>query len=244
MDLKLKGKNALVCGASQGLGKAIAKALCEEGAHVAIVSRNEENLRKTTQEIGAEYYFGCDFSVKGQVKTLLSRVEKKLSSVDILVTNTGGPPKAEFLELSAEQWQDSFQNLWMSTVELIQAVLPEMKTRKWGRVLLLTSLAAKEPLSKLTVSNSLRAGLLGLMKTLSLETAAFGVTVNALMPGFMDTERLRELGILSPIISQIPLQRLGRPEELAWLTAFLASEKASYITGQAIACDGGYLKGY
>jgi 3-oxoacyl-[acyl-carrier protein] reductase len=244
MNFKIAGKRALVLGASTGIGKAVAQTLVQEGAIVAICARGEEQLKKTASEINAQLAIPCDLNRPGAAKELVRTASQKLGGIDILVCNTGGPPKGEFSEVTEEQWRVGFQGLWMSTVEAIQSVLPEMKSRRWGRILLVTSVAAKEPMFHLTVSNGLRAGLLGLTKSLCHEIASYGITINSVLPGYTATERLKELGITEEkIVSQVPARRLGQPEELAALTAFLASEQAAYITGQAIACDGGYLKG-
>ncbi len=244
MDLQIKGKTALVMGASAGLGKAIGRALVAEGVRVAICSRDSAKIQAAGREIGAEWAVACDLSRPGAPGELVRQVEQKLGSCDILVVNTGGPPKAVFPEVTTQQWQDGFQSLWMSAVDSIQAALPGMKQRRWGRILLVTSVAAREPMGGLTVSNGLRAGLLGLAKSLSVEVASAGVTVNCLLPGYTDTERLRDLQVPYDKISlSIPAGRVGKPEEFAALAAFLASEPAAYITGQAVACDGGWLKG-
>lgn len=243
MDLNIKGKRALVMGASSGLGRAIAQALVGEGARVAICARGEARLQEAAEAMGAALAVPCDLSQPGSAEALVRQVIEALGGIDILVTNTGGPPTGDFASLSAEQWQAGFSGLWMSAVEAIRASLPGMQARRWGRILLVTSVAAKEPLAGLTVSNALRAGLLGLTKSLSREVAAEGITVNALMPGYTKTERLAELRIPEEqLTNQIPAGRLGRPEEFGALAAFLASDQAGYMTGQAIACDGGYLR--
>lgn len=243
MDLNIKGKRALVLGASSGLGLAIAQALADEGVRVAICARGEDRLRKAAEAIGAELAVPCDLAQPGSAEGLVRQVLERLGGIDILVTNTGGPAKGSFADLSADDWQTGFSGLWMSAVEAIRAALPGMRMRRWGRILLVTSVAAKEPLEGLTVSNALRAGLLGLTNSLSREVAAEGITVNALMPGYTRTERLAQLGgSEEQMTRQIPAARLGRPEELGSLAAFLASEQAGYVTGQAIACDGGYLR--
>jgi 3-oxoacyl-[acyl-carrier protein] reductase len=244
MELGLKGKRALVQGASAGLGFAVAQALAREGARVAICSRDEGRIQDAARRSGAELALTCDLARPGASRQLVEDVCRKLGGVDILVTNAGGPPKGSFEELTEDKWQEGFRSLWLSAVESIQAALPGMRKQGWGRVLAVTSVAAKEPMPQLTVSNGLRAGLLGLLNSLSQEVAADGITVNALLPGYTDTERLRELGVaLDRITSQIPARRLGRAEEFGDLAAFLASERAAYVTGQAIACDGGYLRG-
>lgn len=244
MDLGLKGKRALVMGASSGLGRAVAERLIAEGAIVAICARNEEKLRKAAKEMGAHFYIPCDLSKNSAALTLVDSAVKNFGDkpVDILVTNTGGPPAGAFADITSESWHIGFQGLWMSAAEGIRAVLPAMRAQRWGRILLVTSVAAKEPIAGLTVSNALRAGLLGLTKSISQEVAADGVTINALLPGYTKTERLEELGVSDEkLAAAVPARRLGRPEEMAALAAFLASQHAGYVTGQAIAVDGGYL---
>lgn len=240
MNLGIRGKRALVMGSSTGLGRAIAKTFVDEGTRVALCARGQERLRETAAAIGAELAIPIDLSVPGSAEDLVRSVQRDLGGLDILVTNTGGPPAGEFMEISSEDWQRGFQGLWMSAVEAIRSALPGMIDQKWGRILLITSLSSVEPIPRLTVSNSLRPGLIGLANSLSKEVARHGVTVNALMPGYIDTERLAELGLdKAALAASIPTQRIGRPDELAALTAFLASDHAGYITGEAIACDGG-----
>ncbi|MBS2022787.1 MAG: SDR family oxidoreductase [Deltaproteobacteria bacterium] len=244
MDLGLYGKRALVCGSSSGLGKAVARALVQEGAKVAIVSRSAERLKAAAIETGAGMQLVSDLDQPGAGKAVVDEVVRAWGGVDVLVTNTGGPPKGKFLEVTNAQWQVGFQALWLSAVESIQAALPGMIERKWGRVLLITSVAAKEPIAGLTVSNGLRAGLLGLTKTLALEVADKGVTVNALLPGYTKTERLVELGVTDEqIASSVPARRLATPEEFGALAAFVASDRAGYLTAQALSLDGGWLRG-
>jgi 3-oxoacyl-[acyl-carrier protein] reductase len=243
MDLKLTGKRALVQGSSSGLGRAIAEALIKEGAKVAICSRDSDKIAKIAREIGAHAAIASDLTHPGAGKILVEAAAKQLGGLDILVTNTGGPPKGLFEEITATQWQEGFQSLWLSATESIQAALPFMRKDQWGRILLITSAAAREPMPLLNISNGLRAGLLGLTKAISNEVAQDGITINALLPGYTDTERLQQLNVpKEKITSQIPAGRLGTPEEFAALATFLASGQAGYITGQGIACDGGYLR--
>jgi 3-oxoacyl-[acyl-carrier protein] reductase len=245
MDLGLKGRRALVMGASAGLGYAIAEQLVKEGARVAICSRDEGRIREAARRMGASLGVAADLTKPGATKALVEQVVAELGGVDVLVTNTGGPPKGGIEKMTAEQWQEGFQSLWMSVVEGLQAALPGMKERHWGRIILVTSVAAREAMPLLTISNGLRAGLMGLVKTVSNEVAEHGITLNAVQPGYHATERLRELGIPEEkITSQIPARRLGKPEELGALVTFLASEQAAYVTGQSIAIDGGWMRGF
>jgi 3-oxoacyl-[acyl-carrier protein] reductase len=245
MDLGLRGRRALVLGASSGLGYAIAEQLVKEGARVAICSRDETRIRDAARRMGAELALPADLTKPGATKALVEKAVASLGGVDILVTNTGGPPKGSIEKLTAEQWQEGFQSLWMSVVEGLQAALPGMKERHWGRILLVTSVAAREAMPLLTISNGLRAGLMGLVKTVSNEVAEHGITINGVLPGYHATERLKELGVPEDkITSAIPARRLGKPEELGALAAFLASEQAGYITGQSIVADGGWMRGF
>ena len=240
MDLKLKNKKALVLGSSSGIGRAIAEALLSEGADVALAARNEEKLKAAAKELGCKNYFACDLSVKGQAQLVTEKAIKALDGLDILVTNTGGPKRGTFLEISQEQWLHDFQNLWMSVVESLQVALPVMQKSNYGRVLLVTSYAAVDPRPGLTTSNGLRAGLLGLAKSVVDEYAPYGITVNTLMPGLTSTARLLELKLTGERVKQmVPAGRIGEPWEIANLAAFLSSPLAGYITGQAIAVDGG-----
>jgi 3-oxoacyl-[acyl-carrier protein] reductase len=242
MDLGIAGRKALVMGASRGLGRAVAEALIREGVTTAICARNQERLESAAREIGAQP-FPADLSKRGVTAQLVADVVARLGALDILVVNTGGPPPRTFDNTGDQDWRDAFEALWMSGVAAIRAALPGMRERTWGRILVVTSIAAREPIANLMLSNSLRAGLHGLVNALSKECASQGITVNAVMPGYTLTERLIEVGVKeAEIASRIPAGRMAKPAEFAALAAFLASDCAGYITGQAIACDGGLLQ--
>jgi 3-oxoacyl-[acyl-carrier protein] reductase len=244
MDLNIRGKRALVLASSQGLGKAVAEQLIAEGAQVIINSRNVETLAACAQEIGAYGFIVGDLLVKGAARALTQSAIDKLGGLDILVTNAGGPPKGRFDALSSKQWEESFQSLFMSVVESMQVAIPNMSKSGWGRILLITSVAGKEPMADLTVSSSIRAGVHGLVNAVSKEVGASGITINAILPTFTATERLNELKVdREAMLRAIPMRRLGKPDELGKLAAFLASDVAGFITGQAIAYDGGALAG-
>jgi 3-oxoacyl-[acyl-carrier protein] reductase len=245
MELNLKGKKALVMGSSTGIGKAVAESLIKEGAEVYLCSRTEEKLQACQKEIGAAGYEVCDLTKANASRDLIERLVGKIGQIDILVTNTGGPQKANFLEVTDEQWNVDFQSLWMSPVESIKALIPHMQKNQYGRILMVTSIAAIEPLSGLTTSNGLRAGLSGLAKSISNEFSADGITINLLLPGYTNTDRLKALNLSDEKVkAMVPAGRLGKPEELADLATFLASDKGAYITGQSIAIDGGVLKSH
>jgi len=242
MDLGIAGKRALVTGSSKGLGKAVAAALAAEGVRVAICSRNAETAAKTAAELKAEA-FPADLSAAGAVEKLIADVTEKFGGIDILVSNTGGPPPTGFDDTSDEQWRAGFEGLFMSTVKLIRLCLPGMRARKWGRIMTVTSVTAREPLDGLTISNAIRPGLHGLLNSLSREVGKDGITVNALMPGSTLTDRLKDFPFDPEEIDRtIPARRLGKPEDFGAVAAFLASEQAGYINGEAIAVDGGMLR--
>jgi 3-oxoacyl-[acyl-carrier protein] reductase len=245
MDLGLKNKKALVLGASAGIGRGIAQTLVQEGARVAIVSRSADKLEKTKNEIKAEKALACDLNDLNSTKKMIKELINEWQGIDLLVINTGGPAKGNFEDIDVEKWNAGFQSLWLSATESIRCVLPAMKEKKFGRILLITSLSAKEPLKALTISNGLRAGLSGLTKSLAQEIAGHGITVNCILPGYTDTDRLRELNLSTEtVLNLVPAQRLGTVAELGALAAFLSSTSAGYITGQSILIDGGATRGF
>lgn len=246
MNLELEQKTALVMGSSQGLGLAIAKELIAEGVKVVLNSRNAEKLKIVAQEVGAHGFIAADLTQPGEGERLVREAQVMLGGkLDILVTNAGGPAKGHFEEITREQWLTDFQSLWLSPVEAIKAALPTMKKNQFGRVIMVTSIAAREPLPGLTTSNGLRAGLEGLVKSIVHEVSNFGITLNVLRPGYTNTERLKELKLSQEQVEQmVPAGRLGDPRELASMATFLASPRAGYITGQSISIDGGVERGH
>lgn len=245
MDLQLKGKKALVFGSSAGIGRAVAETLIDEKAMVILNSRDKDRLQRSVNELQSYGGVIADLTRPNEAQRATREAINKMQGLDILVMNTGGPNKGSFTDITREQWLLDFQNLWLSFVEATQEALPTMKKQKYGRIILVTSLAAKEPLTHLTTSNGLRAGLAGLCKSLANEVASAGITVNLLLPGYTNTDRLKELNLSEEKIKQmIPAGRLGDPKELSCLASFLASPLAGYITGQSIAIDGGVLRGH
>ena len=245
MDLKLQNKRALVLGASQGIGKAIAAQLVKEGANVCIASRNADKLENVAREIGAHASVAVDLGQPQAATQVVTAAAGKLGGgIDILIFNTGGPPKGTLHSVTDSQWSHAYQNLWMAFLDSMRAVVPGMRAKSWGRIVVITSTSAKEALPEMTISNGMRAGMHGMVKSFASELGEHGITVNALMPGFIDTERLKELGIKpEAAVGTVPVGRFGRPEEMAAVATFLVSEPASYLTGQAIAVDGGRMRG-
>lgn len=260
MDLGLKGKVALVAAASRGLGRAVAEELATEGASLVLCARGTEALDETRHYI--EQTAGtpvlavpADLSLVTDIAKVFDSGLEKFGRIDVLVTNAGGPPTGQFETLSRESWEAATRLTLQSVLELTRHVLPGMKERRWGRILNITSIAVKQPIDNLMLSNSLRAAVTGFARTLANEVAAWGVTVNNIMPGYTRTERLEELArmmaekeriSLAAYVErwerEIPMRRLGEPRELAALAAFLVSERASYITGTSIPVDGGWIR--
>ena len=260
MDLGLKGKTALVAAASQGLGRAVASELASEGASLIMCARGEETLQNACDAIrtasGTEVLgVAGDVTVLADVERIVAAGITQFGKIDILVTNVGGPPAGRFDTLDRDQWEAATRLLLTSVLDLTRLVLPGMKERGWGRILNVTSIASKQPVDNLMLSNSLRAAVTGFAKTLANEVATDGVTVNNILPGYTLTERLDELlqflaknerlsadEVRARWEAEIPMRRLGDPKEFAALAAFLVSERASYITGSSIAVDGGWIK--
>lgn len=260
MDLGLRRKVALVAAASKGLGRAIAEELAAEGASVAICSRDAKAIEVAGRDIatatGAPVLArAADVSRAADIAELVDAVVERFGHIDILVTNTGGPPSGSFDMHDAKAWQTAAQTLLFAPLEFARRVLPGMRERRWGRILNVTSIAVKQPIDGLILSNSLRAAVTGWAKTLANEEARHGITVNNLMPGHTDTDRVRELAnataaregiaveqVLARREREIPMGRMGTPREFAALAAFLASERAGYITGTSIPVDGGWIR--
>jgi 3-oxoacyl-[acyl-carrier protein] reductase len=243
MDLGLKGRRALVMGGSRGLGRAIAAGLKQEGAMVAICARDAKVVAEAASAMGVDG-FVADLSTEDAGQKAVTEARQRLGGLDVLVVNTGGPTPGTFATLSDKDWRGGWDGLWMSTVQSIREALGPMRAQKWGRIIVVTSTTAREPIPNLMLSNALRAGLHNLINALSKEVAADGVNINALMPGYIATDRLRKLGLDEDALrALIPARRIGKPEEFAAAAVFLASDCASYLTGQAIAVDGGRLNG-
>jgi len=246
MDLGLQGKVALVTGASQGIGFAIAKELASEGARVAVSSRTEEKIQAAAEEIGARPYVHDTLDLDA-APALVEAVERDLGPIDILVANTGGPPGGDPLEFTREQWEAAHRELVVAPIEMIELVVPGMRERGFGRILSVSSSAAREPIPTLLMSNAHRPGLLGVLKTLAQKLAPEGITLNTILPGRIATDRIKHLhGSIEKAQEvareQIPAGRLGSAEEIAAAAAFLCSERASYITGVSLLVDGGLTK--
>lgn len=260
MDLGLEGKIALVAGASKGLGKAVALGLAREGTHVAILSRDQARIEATARDIrdatGAQVLaIAADVTRAEDIQRAVNESVKKFGTVHILVTNAGGPPPGPFVALTDEQWQSAVNLTLMSAVRLSHAVVPLMQKQKWGRIIHMTSASVKHPIDNLMLSNSIRSAVVGLGKTQAIELAKDGILINSVLPGWTVTERVEQLmqdraarNNISPrdayaaIEKDIPLGRMGQPEEFAHVVVFLASERASYLNGVAVAIDGGFTR--
>lgn len=260
MNLGIKKKTAFVAAASKGLGRGCAEALAGEGANVAICARHHRELEQTARQIeqntGSEVLaVHADVTNPEHISRGIDAAVKRFGNIDILVTNAGGPPAGFFDDFDDEIWEMAFRQNFLSAVRLIRAVLPEMRKSGWGRIINITSVSVKEPIDNLLLSNSIRASVHGLAKTLARQEAGNGITVNNVMPGFTRTDRVEELvirpglaegkseeEILSEAAADIPVGRIGTPEEFGALVAFLASDLAGYITGVSIPVDGGSIR--
>ena len=257
MDLSIKGKNAIVCASSQGLGKSAAVDLAKEGVNLAICSRNKDKINLVKEEIEQTsdvkvVSIEADLSSEKDISALFQEAKKELKRIDILINNNGGPPPSTFEELTDEDWQKTFNSTMMSAIRLSKLVLPDMKKNKWGRIINISSVSVKTPVNGLFLSNSIRMGVLGWAKALSDEVAPHGITVNSVCPGTTKTERIEQIlkaqsessgkdksEIEEIMANSIPMLRIGEASDLSALIAFLASEKASYMTGLAVQVDGG-----
>jgi len=261
MDLGLKNRVALVAASSQGIGRATAEAFAAEGCRVAMCARNPQTLQAAAEKIRKQYNAevlaqAFDVTDAAAVKSFVAAVADKFGSVDICVTNAGGPPAKGFLAATVEEWQRALELNFLSTVYFAREVIPHMQRKHWGRILTITSITTKQPVADLVLSNAVRAAVVGLVKSLANEFGKDGILVNNVGPGFTATDRLKELAkvrasnsgkseqqIFEGWATDAPLQRLGEPREVAETIVWLASERASYITGQTVLVDGGLYKG-
>ncbi|MEE9593709.1 MAG: SDR family oxidoreductase [Thermoplasmata archaeon] len=261
MDLGLRGKAALVAAASQGLGKAIAWELAREGARVAMCSRDEGRIRAAAEAIredtGAEVLpFVCDLTQEDEVSAFVAGAVEALGSVEILVTNAGGPPPGAFEEVDDDAWYRAYDLTYLSAVRLIREALPHMKETGYGRIVVMTSISVKQPIQDLILSNATRLGVVGMAKSLVPDAGRYDITVNVVCPGYIGTARTKELfaarakrdgsspeSVEEDLLRIVPLGRMGEPREVGALVAFLSSERASYLTGNLIQIDGGLYRG-
>ena len=261
MNLGLKDRVAIVAASSQGIGRSTAEAFAAEGCKVALCARDAERLQTAADEIRQQHAVGMfceafDVTDPNAVRDFVTAVAAKFGSVDICVTNAGGPPAMGFLATSQEDWQKALEANFLSTVYFAREVIPHMQQRRWGRIITITSITTKQPVADLVLSNAVRAAVVGLVKSLANEFGKDGILVNNVGPGFTATDRLKELAkneaaksgkpeqtIFDTWAQDAPLKRLGDPREIAETIVWLASERASYITGQTVLVDGGMYKG-
>jgi 3-oxoacyl-[acyl-carrier protein] reductase len=245
MDLQLKGRTAVVCGASAGIGLAIAEALVEEGANVVMFARGREQLEREAARLGGLGVVGDVASVEDCERLVATAVDAH-GGIDILVNNSGGPPRTRAVELTPEQVESAVQLLLVSVVRLTNLCLPHLERSDCGRIVNVTSSSVREPIENLALSNAVRPGVIGWAKTLARELGPTGITVNSIAPGRIDTERIREVypdGPTEEDLRSIPLRRLGSPREIGDVVAFLCSERAAYVTGTVLPVDGGLTRG-
>jgi 3-oxoacyl-[acyl-carrier protein] reductase len=253
MDLGIKGKVALVMGGSKGIGRGIAAALANEGARVAIAGRSRQRIERAARELSAERSadvqgFEADTSDLDSLKPLVRSVEEALGPIEILVTNSGGPPAGDPLVFDLAQWEEAYRSLVLAPVVLVETVVPGMRERSWGRIVNVTSSATREPISGLILSNSHRLAAVGAFKTLANELARDGILLNSVAPGRIATDRIAQMygAPLEEIADRpqpdIPVGRLGRVEEFAEVACFLCSERCSYVSGVNLLVDGGLVR--
>ena len=261
MDLRIKGKTALVTAASKGLGKAVATQLALEGVNVVICSRNLESLQKAKSEIEEKAnikvsIISCDVTDEKQVQQMIDSIKEEFGTIDILVTNAGGPPAGSFSDFDVDDYRKAVELNLLSTISLCKKVVPLMQKQKWGRIVMMTSVSVKQPIDNLILSNTARTAVIGFMKSLSNEVAKDCITVNSICPGYTKTQRVEKLAkaytdsgkgsiedFYKKLEAEIPMKRIGSPEEFAQSVAFLVSEGAGYITGVSLKVDGGFAKG-
>jgi 3-oxoacyl-[acyl-carrier protein] reductase len=263
MELGLRNRAAVVCAASQGLGKAVAAEFAREGAHVLICSRDSRKLAAAAKEIQAGaaqgvrvIHVAADLTKPAHIRKVFRAALRAFRRIDILVTNAGGPPVAAFPDLDDKAWQRGIDLNLMSTIRCIREVLPAMRKQQWGRIINITSYAAKQPVDDLVISSTVRPGVLGLSKVLANRYSREGILINSVAPGYILTGRQEEIGAvrakaagvtpaeyIAGMGKTIPAGRYGRPEELAAVVVFLASERASYVSGTTVNVDGGLMKG-
>src|SRR5689334_20376555 len=261
MDLGLKGRGVIVAASSEGIGRATAEAFAREGAQVAMCARTEKTLRDAAEKIrsatGVEVYAEpLDVTDAAAVQRFTNTVAKQFGRIDVCVTNAGGPPAKNFLSVSLDEWHKAVDMNFMSVVHFARSVIPHMQRHHWGRIITITSVTVKQPVDALVMSNAVRAAVVGLIKSLSNEFGKEGITVNNVAPGYTATERLKDLvakrakqqglsdgDYMERMGAEAALGRVGKPEEVADAIVWLASERASYITGQTLLVDGGLYKG-
>ncbi len=244
MDLALKGRTAIVCGASSGIGLGIAEALAEEGANVAMFARRRDVLEREADRLGALAVRG-DVTVPGDLERLVAQTVEAFGGIDVVVHNSGGPPRTTALDMNEESIEAAVQLLLVSAVRLTSLCLSHLERSGHGRIVTVTSSSVKEPIDNLALSNAVRPGVVGWSKTLARELGPKGITVNCVAPGRIDTERLREVypdGPAEADLAAIPLRRLGAPSEIGSLVAFLCSDRGAYISGTTIPVDGGLIR--
>ena len=261
MQTGLKGKSVIVAASSQGMGRSAAEAFAAEGARLAMCARNQKTLRAAADEIRSKYKVEVfdqvlDVTDSEGVRRFVQAVAERFGGVDVCVTNGGGPPAKNFLSITAEDWHKAIETNFLSVVHFAREVVPHMQKKRWGRFITITSTSVRQPIPDLVLSNSVRPAVVGLVKSLALEFGKDGITVNNIAPGYTATDRLSELSKVRALAAgvseqeirerwaaEIPLRRLGKPEEIADAILWLASDRAAYVTGQTIVVDGGIYKG-